>query len=155
MPHQTTQNHPPIPESSTTHPTTYSVEPLVYPRASTLLLFLGDYYTFYSQPIPQLVISDSCGNTWKVLAGPTNWAANAYDLRTTITVATSVQEQQRFESKTANWRKIFGSCREVRAIKIFDYCDNVITWKFIKPDLPGYKKIPRRLSERNLLNLVG
>jgi hypothetical protein len=69
---------------TTTYPTTYSVGPFVYPGASTLLLFLGDYYTFYSQPIPQPTVTDSCGNTWNILAGPTDWAGTYYDMRSTV-----------------------------------------------------------------------
>ena len=53
-----------------TYPTTYLTGPFVYPGASTLLLFLGDYFNFYNQPVPQPNVSDSCGNTWNVLAGP-------------------------------------------------------------------------------------
>src|SRR5208337_4545122 len=67
-----------------TYPTTYTVGPFVYPGASTLLLFLGDYYIFYSQPIPQPTVTDSCGNTWNILAGPTNWAGIIYDMRSTV-----------------------------------------------------------------------
>ena len=70
--------------ASSTYPTTYTVGPFVYPGASTLLLFLGDYYNFYSQPIPQPTLSDSCGNIWNILAGPTNWAGIAYDMRSTV-----------------------------------------------------------------------
>jgi (p)ppGpp synthase/HD superfamily hydrolase len=61
--------------------------------------------------------------------------------------------QQRFESKSANWQRIMNSCREVRSIKAFDYCDNMITWKFIGADKPGYKKIPRWLREAQDLYL--
>ncbi len=93
--------------ASPTYPTTYTVGPFVYPGASTLLLFLGDYYNFYAQPIPQPAVSDGCGNTWNILAGPTNWAGISYDMRSTvyyvqnpvlcpagvtITITTSVQE---------------------------------------------------------------
>ncbi len=93
--------------ATTTYPTTYAVGPFVYPGASTLLLVLGDYYNFYGQPVPQPAVSDGCGNTWNILAGPTNWAGINYNLRstvyfvqnpvlcpagTTITVTTSVQE---------------------------------------------------------------
>jgi hypothetical protein len=67
-----------------TYPTTYNVGPFVYPGASTLLLFLGDYYNFYNQPISQPSISDSCGNKWYVLAGPMNWAGFYYDMRSTV-----------------------------------------------------------------------
>ena len=90
-----------------TYPTTYTVGPFVYPGATTLLLFLGDYYSFYTLPIPQPTVSDSCGNTWNILAGPTDWPGFYYDMRSTvyyvqnpascpagaaITVATSIQE---------------------------------------------------------------
>src|SRR5208283_3968745 len=71
-------------DANVTYPTTYTVGPFLYPGASTLLLFLGDYYNFYSQPIPQPTVSDSCGNTWNILAGPTNWAGISYDMRSTV-----------------------------------------------------------------------
>jgi hypothetical protein len=89
------------------YPTTYNVGPYVYSGASTLLLFLGDYYNFYGQQIPQPTISDSCGNRWYVLAGPTNWAGFYYFMRSTvyyvqnpascpagstITISTTIQE---------------------------------------------------------------
>ena len=67
-----------------TYPTTYTVGPFVYPGASTLLLFLGDYYNFYGQPIPQPTVADSCGNNWYILAGPTNWTGKFYDMRSTV-----------------------------------------------------------------------
>ena len=86
--------NPPVPKmvssgawgtaSQVTYPTTYDTGPFVYPGASTLLLFLGDYYNFYSQPIAQPVISDSCGNTWNILAGPTNWVGYYYYMRSTV-----------------------------------------------------------------------
>jgi hypothetical protein len=92
---------------STTYPTAYSVGPFVYPGASTLLLFLGDYYNFFGKPISQPTVTDSCGNTWKIMAGPTEWAGFYYSMRSTvyyaqnpapcpagatITVTTSAQE---------------------------------------------------------------
>jgi hypothetical protein len=70
--------------ATTTYPTTYTVGPFVYPGASTLLLFLGDYYNYYSLPIPQPTVSDSCGNTWNILAGPTDWAGISYHQRSTV-----------------------------------------------------------------------
>jgi hypothetical protein len=70
--------------ATTTYPTTYTVGPFVYPGASTLLLFLGDYYNFYGQAIPQPEVADSCGNRWYILAGPTNWAGFYYDMRSTV-----------------------------------------------------------------------
>jgi Bacterial Ig-like domain (group 3)/MBG domain (YGX type)/Putative Ig domain len=93
--------------ASVTYPTTYPTGPFVYPGASTLLLYLGDYYNFYNEAIPQPTVSDSCGNTWNILAGPTDWLGQSYDMRSTvyyvqnpvqcsagdiITVSTSVQE---------------------------------------------------------------
>jgi hypothetical protein len=70
--------------SAEAYPTTYSTGPFVYPGASTLLLFLGDYYNFFSQPVPQPSVTDSCGNTWNILAGPTDWVGLAYDMRSTV-----------------------------------------------------------------------
>ncbi|MGA2987032.1 MAG: Ig domain-containing protein, partial [Terriglobia bacterium] len=71
-------------DSQETYPTTYSTGPFVYPGASTLLLFLGDYYNFYGQPVAQPSVSDSCGNTWNILAGPTNWVGIVYYMRSTV-----------------------------------------------------------------------
>ena len=67
-----------------TYPTTYATGPFVYPGASTLLLFLGDYYTFYGQPVSQPSLSDSCGNTWNILAGPADWVGYFYSMRSTV-----------------------------------------------------------------------
>ena len=67
-----------------TYPTTFSVGPFVYPGASTLFMFLGDYYNFYGQAISQPTVTDNCGNTWNILAGPTNWAGQAYYMRATV-----------------------------------------------------------------------
>jgi len=70
---------------TTNYPTTYTLGPFVYPGASTLLLFLGDYYSFLGgPPISQPTVTDSCGNTWSILAGPTNWAAITYLMRSTV-----------------------------------------------------------------------
>ena len=70
--------------ASTSYPTTYSLGPFAYPGASTLLLFLGDYYNFGNQPVAQPSVSDSCGNTWNILAGPTFWAGISHDMRSTV-----------------------------------------------------------------------
>ncbi len=67
-----------------TYPTSYPVGPFVYPGASTLFLFLGDYYVFYNQAISQPTVTDNCGNTWNILAGPTNYVGYAYDMRGTV-----------------------------------------------------------------------
>ena len=67
-----------------TYPTSYPTGPFVYPGASTLLLFLGDYYQFYNHAQSQPTVSDSCGNTWNILAGPTDLASIAYDMRGTV-----------------------------------------------------------------------
>jgi hypothetical protein len=66
------------------YPTSYAAGPFVYPGASTLLLFLGDYYNFYNLNIPQPAVSDSCGNTWNILAGPTDWTGVIYNMRSTV-----------------------------------------------------------------------
>ena len=66
------------------YPTTYTKGPFVYPGASTLLLFLGDYYVFYSRPVSQPTVSDSCGNNWNILAGPTNFVGYFYFMRSTV-----------------------------------------------------------------------
>jgi len=70
--------------AQTTYPTTYVTGPFVYPNASTLLLFLGDYYNFYAQTIGQPTVTDSCGNGWNILAGPTDWLGIIYDQRSTV-----------------------------------------------------------------------
>ncbi len=70
--------------ASLTYPTSYATGPFVYPGASTLLLFLGDYYVFDSQSVSQPTVTDSCGNTWNILAGPTDWAGYFYDMRSTV-----------------------------------------------------------------------
>jgi GTP pyrophosphokinase len=54
---------------------------------------------------------------------------------------------ERYAGKIAKWRQIMKADQEVRVIKTFDYCDNVISWKFIRPEMPAYKKIPRWLRE--------
>ena len=70
--------------ASSTYPLTYQTGPFVYPGASTLLLFLGDYYNFFNQSIPPATVSDSCGNNWTVLTGPTDWLGYFYDMRGTV-----------------------------------------------------------------------
>ncbi|MGC2637039.1 MAG: hypothetical protein WA294_07655, partial [Acidobacteriaceae bacterium] len=70
--------------ASGTYPTSYQVGPYVYPGASTLLLFLGDYYNFNGQAIDQPTVTDSCGNTWNILAGPTGWVGYYYYMRSTV-----------------------------------------------------------------------
>lgn len=76
------------------YPLSYQVGPFVYSagtpgggsatEASTLLLFLGDYYNFDSQSVTQPSLADSCGNTWSILAGPTDWAGYFYFQRGTV-----------------------------------------------------------------------
>ena len=70
--------------ATTTYPTAYATGPFVYPNASTLFLFLGDYYNFYGVPIGQPTVTDSCGNGWNILAGPTDWAGYNYFQRSTV-----------------------------------------------------------------------
>ena len=52
-----------------TYPTTYSTGPFVYPGASTLLLFVGDYYNFNDQAVPQPTFrttAETPGTYWQV-----------------------------------------------------------------------------------------
>ena len=67
-----------------TYPTSYSVGPYVYPGASTIFLMLEDYYSFYNVSIGQPTVSDNCGNTWTILAGPTDLQSYNYDMRATV-----------------------------------------------------------------------
>jgi GTP diphosphokinase / guanosine-3',5'-bis(diphosphate) 3'-diphosphatase len=60
---------------------------------------------------------------------------------------------QRRDSKLAKWHETMGASRDVRVIKTFDYCDNLISCKFIAPDKPAFAKIPRWLMEAQLLYL--
>ncbi len=79
---------------TTNYPLSYQVGPFVYSagtpgggsatEASTLLLFLGDYYNFDNQSVSQPALADSCGNTWSILAGPTDWAGYFYFQRGTV-----------------------------------------------------------------------
>ena len=70
--------------ASVNYPLTYQTGPFVYPGASTLLLFLGDYYIFDSQPVAQPTVTDNCGNTWSILEGPAEWVGYFYDMRSTV-----------------------------------------------------------------------
>ena len=67
-----------------TYYTTVATGPFVYPGASTLLLFLGDYYQFNNSTIGQPTVSDNCGNSWQILEGPSTWAGQVYDMRSTV-----------------------------------------------------------------------
>ncbi len=53
----------------------------------------------------------------------------------------------RFQRKHDKWKEIMSSSWEIRMIKTSDFCDNVISWKFIDPRSNGYRKIPRWLKE--------
>jgi len=72
-----------------------------------IIVTLTSSCNFYNLAIPQPTVSDSCGNTWNILAGPTNWAGISYFMRSTvyyvqnpascpagasITITTTVQE---------------------------------------------------------------
>jgi hypothetical protein len=70
--------------SQADYPSTYSTGPFVYPGASTLLLFLGDYYDFQGTTVPQATVTDNCGNTWNILSGPTDWMGISYNMRSTV-----------------------------------------------------------------------
>ena len=66
------------------YPTAYETGPFVYPGASTLLLFLGDYFDFHDLTVDQPAVTDSCGNIWNILAGPTDWPGQVYNMRSTV-----------------------------------------------------------------------
>ena len=70
--------------SQSSYPSEYATGPFVYPGASTLLLFLGDYYDFQGQTVSQPTVTDNCGNSWNTLAGPTDWMGVFYDMRSTV-----------------------------------------------------------------------
>ena len=67
-----------------TYPTSYSLGPYVYPGASAIFLMLEDYYNFYNVSIGQPTVSDNCGNTWTILAGPTELQSISYYVRGTV-----------------------------------------------------------------------
>lgn len=54
---------------------------------------------------------------------------------------------QKRDGKIAKWHQTMAAPRDARVIKIFDYCDNIISCKFITPDKPAFAKIPRWLME--------
>lgn len=61
--------------------------------------------------------------------------------------------EEKFQAKRKKWEELLKADRQVRLIKTFDYCDNVISWKFIRPGMPAFKKIPRWLREARELYL--
>lgn len=60
---------------------------------------------------------------------------------------------QRRDSKLAKWHQTMEAPRDIRVIKTFDYCDNLISCKFIAPDKPAFAKIPRWLMEAQMFYL--
>jgi GTP diphosphokinase / guanosine-3',5'-bis(diphosphate) 3'-diphosphatase len=60
---------------------------------------------------------------------------------------------QRRASKLAKWHQTMTATRDVRLIKTLDYCDNIISCKFIAPDKPAFAKIPRWLMEAENFHL--
>src|SRR5581483_7007570 len=72
-----------------TYPSSYQLGPYTYQGASTLLFFLGDYFAFPflppdSSPVDQPNVSDNCGNNWQILAGPSDWVGQSYQMRSTV-----------------------------------------------------------------------
>lgn len=57
------------------------------------------------------------------------------------------------QGKIRKWKQIMQSGQEIRAIKAFDYLDNMISWKFIPDDNPSFRKIPRWLMEAETMYL--
>jgi GTP diphosphokinase / guanosine-3',5'-bis(diphosphate) 3'-diphosphatase len=60
---------------------------------------------------------------------------------------------QKRDGKIAHWQQIMDAPKDVRVIKTFDYCDNLISCKFIARNRPAFKKLPRWLMEAQLLYL--
>lgn len=60
----------------------------------------------------------------------------------------------RKQGKIDKWQKTMQSNHEIRAIKTFDYLDNVISMKFISRDRPHFQKIPRWLMETQTMYLL-
>ncbi len=56
-------------------------------------------------------------------------------------------------SKIKKWHLIMEESQEIRAIKTFDYLDNMISWKFITKNKPEILKIPRWLMEAETMYL--
>jgi GTP pyrophosphokinase len=56
-------------------------------------------------------------------------------------------------SKIRKWQVIMAESHEIRAIKTFDYLDNMISWKFIPRDKSEILKIPRWLMEAETMYL--
>jgi GTP pyrophosphokinase/guanosine-3',5'-bis(diphosphate) 3'-pyrophosphohydrolase len=60
---------------------------------------------------------------------------------------------QKRDGKIANWHQLMAAPMGVRLIKTFDYCDNLVSCKFITADKPAFVKIPRWLMEAQTLYL--
>ena len=56
-------------------------------------------------------------------------------------------------SKLAKWHSTMSASREIRVIKTFDYCDNLVSCKFIARDKPAFAKISRWLMEAQMFYL--
>src|SRR5580704_7995876 len=52
--------------------------------ASTLVAFVSTNTPWNGQPVSINGLSDSAGNSWSVLAGPTTWAGNSFTLVSAI-----------------------------------------------------------------------
>jgi guanosine-3',5'-bis(diphosphate) 3'-pyrophosphohydrolase len=61
--------------------------------------------------------------------------------------------EQKRGGKIAHWQQIMDAPKDVRVIKTFDYCDNLISCKFIARNRPAFRKIPRWLMEAQSLYL--
>jgi guanosine-3',5'-bis(diphosphate) 3'-pyrophosphohydrolase len=60
---------------------------------------------------------------------------------------------QKRDGKIAKWHQTMAAPRDVRVIKTFDYCDNIISCKFVAPDKPAFAKISRWLMETQMFYL--
>jgi (p)ppGpp synthase/HD superfamily hydrolase len=61
--------------------------------------------------------------------------------------------QEKTEAKCQNWLEVISGSHEVRMIKVCEDLDNMICWKSIPENDPGWKKIPRWLSEAEKMSL--
>ena len=61
--------------------------------------------------------------------------------------------QEKSEAKYQNWLQIMSGSHEVRMIKVCEDLDNMICWRSIPDNAPGWKKIPRWMSEAEGMSL--
>jgi len=65
----------------------------------------------------------------------------------------SQSDQEKTEAKYQNWLEVIAGSHDVRMIKVCEDMDNIINYKSIPKSDPGWKKIPRWLSETETMSL--